>query len=159
MEKKPLLILGVGNLVLQDEGLGIHAIRELEKYPLPITVDTLDGGTAGLNLMGRLQEYERVIIIDAAINRNPIGTVRHIIPQFLNEYPPLITVHEIGLKDVIEAMRLTGYCPIIELITVTVEKYDSLGITLSPKVAQSIPKIITLIGNIINIPHQNMKLY
>lgn len=146
---KPLLILGIGNLVLQDEGFGVHAVRELEKCRLPENVDILDGGTAGMNLMGILQEYKDILIIDAALDHTPIGTVKHIIPKFSDAYPPLITVHEIGLKDVIDAMHLTGYCPNIELITVSVEKYDSLGMELSPKVEAAMPHAVEMVKEIV----------
>ncbi len=149
MTMKPLLILGIGNLVLQDEGFGVHAVRELEKCRLPENVDILDGGTAGMNLMGILQEYKDILIIDAALDHTPIGTVKHIIPKFSDAYPPLITVHEIGLKDVIDAMHLTGYCPNIELITVSVEKYDSLGMELSPKVEAAMPHAVEMVKEIV----------
>lgn len=149
MALKPLLILGIGNLVLQDEGFGVHAVRELEKCSLPENVDILDGGTAGMNLMGILQEYKDILIIDAALTPTPIGTVKHIIPKFSDAYPPLITVHEIGLKDVIDAMHLTGYCPDIELIMVSVEKYDSLGIELSPKVKAALPVAVKMVKEIV----------
>lgn len=149
MAKKPLLVLGIGNLVLQDEGFGVHAVMELEKCRLPKDVDILDGGTAGMTLMGIMQEYKDILIIDAALDHSPIGTVKHIIPKYTNQYPPLITIHEIGLKDVIDAMRLTGYCPNIELIIVSVEKYDSLGMELSPKVKAALPAAITMVQKIV----------
>ncbi len=139
------LILGVGNLLLGDEGLGVHLAQELQRMNLPDDVDVLDGGTAGMYLMEVLQQYDRVIIIDAAVDRNPIGTVRHFIPKFANEYPPLITVHEIGLKDVIDSMKLLGKCPIIEMITVTVLKFDYLSMEMSPEVVAAIPKIKELL--------------
>lgn len=155
MELKPLLVLGIGNLVLQDEGFGVHTIRELEKCSLPKDVDILDGGTAGMNLMGTLQEYKDILIIDAALDTSPIGTVKHIIPKFSDAYPPLITVHEIGLKDVIEAMHLNGYCPGIELITVSVEKYDSLGMELSPRVKATLPVAVEMVKEIVENKMEN----
>lgn len=159
MAKKPLLVLGIGNLVLQDEGFGIHAVKELEKYRLPQNVDLLDGGTAGMHLMGILQEYKDILIIDAALDHYPIGTVRHIIPRFYNDYPPLITVHEIGLKDLIDAMQLTGYCPHTELIIVSVEKYNSLGMELSPKVKAALPVAVNMVKKIVKNKMQLNKHY
>lgn len=141
--RRPVLILGIGNLVLQDEGFGVHAVRMLAERGVPSGVDLLDGGTAGLHLMGYLRSYERVVVIDAAHDNMPIGTVRHLRPAF-SEFPPLVTAHEIGLKDVIEAMELTGFCPDIELVVVSVERYDSLGCDLSPKVAAALEPAIEL---------------
>ncbi|MGL4780301.1 MAG: hydrogenase maturation protease, partial [Bacteroidales bacterium] len=94
-----LLILGLGNLVLKDEGVGIHAIQELEKEDLPEHVDLLDGGTGGISLIGTLQEYKRVIMIDATLDNNPSGTIKVIKPKYSTDYPTLLSAHEIGLRD------------------------------------------------------------
>lgn len=137
--RHPLLVMGIGNLVLQDEGFGIHVIRRLEEtHILPDWVDLLDGGCAGLHLMGPLQNYDRVIVIDGSLDSYPKGTVRRLRPRF-GEFPPLVTVHEIGLKDVIESLSLTGFCPEIEMVVCSVSKYDSMGIDLTPEVEAAIP--------------------
>ncbi|MBD5331820.1 MAG: hydrogenase maturation protease [Bacteroides sp.] len=132
-----VLIMGIGNLVLQDEGFGIHVIRELQNTQLPPYVDLLDGGTAGLHLMGYLQQYERVVVVDAALDSYPEGTLRCLKPSF-GEFPPLVTAHEIGLKDVLEALTVTGFCPEVTLIVCSVKKYTSLGVDLSPAVRASV---------------------
>lgn len=136
---RPVLIMGIGNLVLQDEGFGVHAVQRLMKENLPEYIDLLDGGTAGLHLMGYLQRYKRLVVIDAALDGYPEGTVRRLRPQF-HEFPPLVTAHEIGLKDVLEALSITGYCPDTELIVCSVRKYDTLGTELSAAVAASLPE-------------------
>jgi hydrogenase maturation protease len=59
------LVLGVGNLLLKDEGVGIHAVCALEKEDLPPDVSLMDGGTGGLHLLGWLQSYDRIIMIDS----------------------------------------------------------------------------------------------
>lgn len=137
------LILGIGNYVLQDEGFGIHAIKALAGREMPPGVDLLDGGTAGLHLMGNLRCYRRVIVIDAALDSNPAGTVRRLRPSF-GEFPPLVTAHEIGLKDTLEALQLTGYCPDVELIVCSVKHYVRLGTDLSPEVARALPEAVDM---------------
>lgn len=150
--RKPLLVVGIGNLVLQDEGFGIHVIRELERRRLlPPDVDLLDGGCAGLHLMGPLQNYDRVIVVDGALDSYPKGTVRHIRPQF-GEFPPLVTVHEIGLKDVLEALSLTGFCPQVEMVVCSVAKYDSLGISLTPPVEKAVEKAVDMVMEAVSNP-------
>ena len=142
--RRPVLIMGIGNLVLQDEGFGVHAVQRLAKRPLPSPdIDLLDGGTAGLHLMGYLRSYDRVIVIDAALDHNPPGTVRRLRPRY-NEFPPLITAHEIGLKDVLEAMEITGFCPDVELIVASVTKFTSLGCDLSPAVEAAVEPAIEM---------------
>lgn len=130
--------MGIGNLVLQDEGFGVHAVRMLQQGGVPPGIELLDGGTAGLHLMGNLQEYDRVVVIDAALDSNPEGTVRRLRPRF-GEFPPLVTAHEIGLKDVLEALEITGTCPDVELVVCSVRRYEHLGMDLSPAVEAALP--------------------
>lgn len=68
---KDILILGIGNLVLKDEGVGIHIIHRLEQMQLPEGVDILDGGTGGIFLIGTLQQYRHIIMIDATLDNPP----------------------------------------------------------------------------------------
>ena len=105
--EKETLVLGVGNLLLKDEGVGIHVIKALENEKLPAHVHLMDGGTGGLHLLSWLQGYDRIIMIDATLDNNPPGTVRLIQPRYATDFPPLMSAHEIGLKDMIDAMILT----------------------------------------------------
>ena len=74
--EKETLVLGVGNLLLKDEGVGIHVIKALENEKLPAHVHLMDGGTGGLHLLSWLQGYDRIIMIDATLDNNLPGTVR-----------------------------------------------------------------------------------
>lgn len=146
--RRPVLIMGIGNLVLQDEGFGVHAIQRIAAEGIADErIDLLDGGTAGLHLMGYLRSYEHVVVIDAALDTAPVGTLRALKPTY-GEFPPLVTAHEIGLKDVIEAMEITGFCPEVDLITCSVERYDSLGCDLSEAVAAALPEACRMALNI-----------
>ena len=147
--KNKLLILGIGNYILGDEGLGVHAVRELQKGQFPEGVDIVDGGVGGLTLMEMMQSYEKVLVIDAALDDNPEGTIRHIIPKYSADYPPLITMHEIGLKDVIDAMKLTGYCPHIEMVVISVKKFYEVTLDLSPEIIEAMPKLIDKVKSLI----------
>jgi hydrogenase maturation protease len=139
------LILGVGNLLLKDEGIGIHVIRELEKENLPPNVNLMDGGTGGLHLLSWLQDYDRIIMIDATLDDNPPGTIRLIQPRYVSDYPPLMSAHEIGLRDMIEAMCLIGNLPEIRLIVISAANISEVGTGLSPEIHAAIPEIIQLV--------------
>ena len=139
------LILGVGNLLLKDEGVGIHAIRALENESLPPDVTLMDGGTGGLHLISWLQGYDRIIMIDATLDDNPPGTIRVIQPRYASDFPPLMSAHEIGLRDMIEAMSLMGNLPEIRLIVVSAADISEVGTDLSPEVQAVIPEIIQLV--------------
>lgn len=143
-DRADTLILGIGNLVLQDEGFGVHVVQRLAASGrVPADVDLLDGGTAGLHLMGNLRNYRRVVVVDASLDSRPEGTVRRLKPRYGN-FPPLVTAHEIGLKDTLEALELTGYCPEVELIVCSVKHYTSLGTELSPAVEAAVPRAMEM---------------
>lgn len=137
------LILGVGNLLLQDEGVGIHVIHALEKETLPPSTTLLDGGTGGFHLIGWLEKYDRIIMIDATLDENPPGTIRLIRPHYASDFPPLMSAHEIGLKDMIEVMQLSsGKLPEIHLFVVSVVNINQVGMTLSPLIKAAVPEVV-----------------
>ena len=139
------LILGVGNFLLKDEGVGIHVINELEKENLPPDVSLIDGGTGGLHLIGWLQDYDRIIMIDATLDDNPPGTIRLIHPRYASDFPPLMSAHEIGLRDMIKAMSLMGNLPEILLIVISVVNISEVGTDLSPEIQAVLPEIVQLV--------------
>ena len=146
---EPILVLGIGNLVLNDEGIGIHVVHTLSQMEMPRGVDVLDGGTGGLALLETLQHYPRVILVDAALDNRPAGTIRRLSPRYSRDYPPRLSAHEIGLKDMIDAMLLLGQAPQIELLAVSVRNYHRLGMHLSPEIRRAIPQILQLVFEII----------
>ncbi|GHT64984.1 HybD peptidase [Bacteroidia bacterium] len=143
------LILGVGNLLLKDEGVGIHVVRALEKENLPSGIDLMDGGTGGLHLLSWLEEYDRIIMIDATLDQNLPGTVRLIRPHYASDFPPLMSAHEIGLRDMIEAMTISGRVPEIQLVVVSVADINEVGMDLSPEVEAAIPEVIQVVKSLL----------
>lgn len=144
------LILGVGNLLLQDEGVGIHVIHALEKETLPSDIHLLDGGTGGFHLIGWIENYDRIIMVDATLDNHPPGTIRLITPRYSSDFPPLMSAHEIGLKDMIEVMQLSaGKLPEIQLLVVSVVNISRIGMKLSPPVEAAVPVIVSKIKALI----------
>lgn len=146
---KDILVLGVGNLLLKDEGVGIHVIRTLEKEELPPNVSLMDGGTGGLHLISWIQDYNRIIMVDATLDHNPPGTIRLIRPRYATDFPPLMSAHEIGLRDMIEAMILTEKLPDIQLIVVSAEDISEVGMELTPAVEAAVPEVVEMVKQII----------
>ena len=149
--RERILILGIGNLVLKDEGVGIHAIQALEKEKelLPPYVEVLDGGTGGVGMIGVLQEFDRIVMIDATLDNSPAGTIKKIKPKFSKDYPRLLSSHEFGLRDMIESMIVQENIPEIDLITVSVKNYQDIGMDLSPEVEQAIPTVLQMVKEMI----------
>jgi len=146
---KKILILGIGNVLMGDEGVGVHTIKALEDKLFPEDVEILDGGTGGFHLMAYFQEYENIIMIDATMDKKPTGTVSLIEPKFASDFPKTLSAHDIGLKDMIESITLIGKLPKIYLITVTIDTIRSMYMELSPKVKDSMPEVIEKINELV----------
>jgi hydrogenase maturation protease len=138
VEQNDILVLGIGNLLMNDEGVGIHVVSRLEMEEIK-GVDVMDGGTGGFHLLGILQSYKTVIIIDASLDDYPPGHVRVLHPRFANDFPRQLSAHEIGLKDLLDSATLLGNMPQIELVTISVKEFQEMGMDLSPEVENAIP--------------------
>ncbi len=129
-----ILVLGIGNLLMGDEGVGVHFADSLLKESLPPDVEVLDGGTAGIQLMEAIESHRHVLIVDATLDGLPAGTIREIKPRFSSDYPSAMSTHDIGLKDLISGLTLLGRQPEIFLFVVSIDKVQPLEIGLSPEV-------------------------
>lgn len=141
MHKDDVLILGLGNYLMGDEGVGCHAINYLEKIGYATKANLLDGGTAGFNLMEHLVKHKHAILIDATLDNKPEGTVRVFRPKAVSDFPHNLSTHEIGLKDLITALELTNQLPDMYLVAVSVKDYDELRISLSEAIEATLPEI------------------
>jgi hydrogenase maturation protease len=102
-----IVIIGVGNLLLRDEGVGVHAVRELKKIALPQGVEVLDAGVAGVGLLDLFRGAEKVLLIDAAdMNRAP-GAVVRFTPDDIQSHAgtPKFSAHDLGLPEVLELAK------------------------------------------------------
>lgn len=131
---KKLLILGIGNYLMGDEGVGVHFAQRLENEPLPPGVDVLDGGTGGFHLTSFIEHYPTIILIDATLDGQPPGTIRLLEPRFSKDFPKAMSTHDIGMKDVIDAMIFMGRLPQVYLFTVSIESLQQQKVTLSPEI-------------------------
>jgi hydrogenase maturation protease len=145
-----ILILGVGNYLMGDEGLGVHAARAFEDDFVSQGADVLDGGTAGLQLMEYLEHYPTVIMIDATLDDRPAGTIRLINPRFAADFPKAMSTHEIGLKDLVESLALMGRLPRIYLFVVSIPAIQPLSLELSEEVGLALPELRNRIGQLLN---------
>lgn len=111
--KVQTLVLGVGNTLLSDEGVGVHVVERLVKlYNLPEEVQVLDGGTLGMDLLYYLEGVENLLLVDAVeAHREPGALVRlsgDEVPAFLSIK---ISPHQLGVPDMLAAAKLKGSFP------------------------------------------------
>ena len=137
-----ILIMGVGNYLMGDEGIGVHLIQELANRDLPEYIDILDGGTGGFLLLNCFESYPTIIFVDATMDGKPAGTISLLRPKFASDFPSALSVHDVGLKDMIEAVYLMEHVPDIHLFTVSIDKIDPMTTDLNKPVEDSIPKLI-----------------
>ena len=146
------LILGIGNILLGDEGIGVHTITALEDKTLPENVDILDGGTGGFHLMSYFKDYQRIIMIDATMDGRKPGTVSVLKPRFSKDFPKSLSAHDIGLKDMIDSVALLDKLPEMDLITVSIELLpEGLSLDLTPPVKDSIGEVIEKVYGLLSL--------
>ena len=148
--KEKLLVLGVGNILLNDEGIGVEAINHLKKKEISNNIEVVDGGTGGFHLLSLFNDYSKMIIVDACLDNNPPGTVSLIKPRYSSDFPKTISAHDLGLKDMIEAAQLMEKMPEIHLITVSIKANQDMDMKVSEDIKKSIPEVISLIEKIVN---------
>lgn len=138
------LILGIGNLLLGDEGVGVHVARHiLEGDPLPAGVECMDGGTGSLVLLEPMQAAGRMILIDATADGLPPGSIQRLVPRFSSEYPPSLAAHDIGLRDLLDSFYLTGNSvPQVVLFAISIALPQDMTTDLSPAVAAAVPEVV-----------------
>jgi hydrogenase maturation protease len=125
------LVLGLGNVIMGDEGVGVHVVRTLEKHTLPKSVECLDGGTGGFVLLEPLQAADHIILIDATDDGNPPGTVTRMTPRFSSDYPPTLTAHDIGVKDLLDAFYMKGGEREVVLYAISIDPKQPISMELS----------------------------
>jgi hydrogenase maturation protease len=146
-KKDRILVLGIGNYLMGDEGIGVHAIHALSKTKLPGNVDIMDGGTGSFDLMPILAQYPLAIFIDATMDFRSPGTIDVIYPKFAKDFPTVLSAHDVGLKDMIDALEFKNELPDIVLITISIKEMNPMSIELTDPIKKSIPKLTdTVLG-------------
>jgi hydrogenase maturation protease len=138
------LVLGVGNVLLSDEGIGIRIVEELEhRYRFPEEVEILDGGTSGIELLRFFDGRDHLIIIDAVRADHPPGTVVRVegaeVPA---TFETRITPHQLGLSDLLATAKLTDQMPAYLVLFGIEPKSLETGLGFSPEVEASVEKVV-----------------
>lgn len=142
-----VLVLGLGNTIMSDDGVGPKVIEQLQRNDsLPAGVTLLDGGTLGLDLLPFLEDVQRLIIIDAVEIAQPAGTV---VRLYGDEVPMALETklspHQMGMKDLLAVARLMGQLP-DEIILIGVQPLLlEMGTELTQPVTAALPEMITLV--------------
>jgi hydrogenase maturation protease len=139
-----VVVLGLGNLLRRDEGLGVVALQRLrDRYDLGDAVVLLDGGTLGLDLVSHLEGATRLVVLDAVLDAGPPGTMVRLsgdeVPVF---FGTLVSTHDIGLSGILALMRLRGTEPPEVVVLGMVPEVMELGLELSEPVAGALDRLV-----------------
>lgn len=140
----PLLVLGLGNVLCGDDGVGPAVIAELlRRYSPPVGVRVDDGGTLGLSLLPLLTEAERVLLVDAVQTGEEPGTlVRLDGDDVAPAVRSRLSVHQVGVADLLDGLRLCGHWPRRLALVGVVPATLDLRLGRSPAVERALPAIV-----------------
>jgi len=143
-----ILILGVGNLILKDDGFGVHLVNELQNTEFPDNVTLLEAGTVSHQLIPLLHEIDHLIVIDVVEAGDTPGSIFRFTPedmQFTSDR--MVSLHQISLIDVLRMTELTGRRPATVIIGVQPKDVATWSLELSEELKAVIPKVKSLLAD------------
>lgn len=143
---KQTLILGLGNLLLSDEGVGVHVAQLLLRMELPSDVEVVDGGTGGFELIEHVRGKSKVVIIDCfRADAKPGSIARLMIDEVSLDQPPPFSVHEGGIQELLLPIQKLTPPPEVVLLGIVPAVVDQLGMVLSAEIESQMPKIVSAV--------------
>jgi hydrogenase maturation protease len=144
MESKLIMILGVGNVLFTDEGVGIRVAEALQdRYEFPENVKVVDGGTLGMNLLGIISEADYLIVVDAVRNGGEPGTLYRLVEE---EIPKRIraknSLHQVDLLEALTFCQALDKVPETVILGVEPEDIITLGVELTPTVGAQVENLV-----------------
>lgn len=138
-----IVVLGVGNILLTDEGLGVHVVEDLKaNYTFTPQISLIDGGTMGMELLTYMRGMKKILLIDAVNGGEAPGTIYEFPHRELEQYfTDHISVHEVGMQDILR-IRAIQENPLEDAIVIGVEP-ESLDVGFEPSapVQKALPEV------------------
>jgi hydrogenase maturation protease len=141
-----IVVLGIGNILLTDEGVGVRTIEALERdYALPPDVEIIDGGTCGMEMLEQLENLDGLIVVDCVRCNQPPAT-----PVLLKDddvpvfFRTKLSPHQVSLSDVLASLEFTDKAPKSVAIVGMQPVSMALGLELSPEVAARVPELVNM---------------
>lgn len=146
MQSPRIMVMGVGNILLSDEGLGVRFLEELAKKPLPENVELLEGGTAGIELVHLIKEVDFLIIVDSINAKSEPGSLFRFQPGDLQIFPEEyeVSFHQVGILEVLTLANVLGQAP-ETLIFGVQPKLLEWGMGISPEIEALFPRLVEIV--------------
>ncbi|MBQ3033022.1 MAG: HyaD/HybD family hydrogenase maturation endopeptidase [Deferribacterales bacterium] len=148
---KKVVVMGIGNYILSDEGIGVHVVKAIENEPWPENVEIFDCGTLGILASYKIAEADVLIAIDAIVSKEEPGSVKVFDKEdiMLSKVPAKVSPHQIGFQETLLHAQLRGDCPeVVKLIGVVPESYDT-STELSDACKAALPKIVEIVRQLV----------
>lgn len=138
-------IIGIGNILRKDDGIGVHVINELEKEGLPSTIQLVDGGTSTLDMLGYFLDYERIIVVDCLKAGYEPGTIYKIKAEDIKNYKKeSLSIHDVQILDVVKMANMMDKFPSVVIFGIEPKEIE-FDLELSDVMKSKIPEVIKLI--------------
>ena len=139
---KDTVILGIGNILLKDDGVGVHVIKQLENENLPSTIELVDGGTSTLDTLGFFLDYKKVIIVDCLRAGLEPGTIYKITPEDIKSHKKEnLSIHDVQILDVVNMANMMNKFPEVVIFGIEPEEI-TLNLEMTETMISKIPEII-----------------
>ena len=142
--KTEVTILGIGNIILRDEGFGVRVAEYLDKhYEFPDNVQIVDGGTLGIELTQYVTGTEKLLVIDSINGGAQPGTTFHFHnDDVMEHFQDKLSAHEVGIQDVLGLLTVTGH-KIPDVVVIGAQPYDvEAGVELSAGMMKLLPQMV-----------------
>jgi hydrogenase maturation protease len=145
--QQQVLVLGVGNVLLQDEGFGVHVVKDMALGSWPEQVEFIDGGTAGMEMIHLFEGVSRLIIIDSLDAKTEPGSIFKFKPGDIANLPRGIGVsfHDVGLLEVLHVARILDCLPDTVIFGIQPKTVD-WGMELTPELSKVKARVIELVA-------------
>jgi hydrogenase maturation protease len=147
METKPIILLGLGNILMGDEGFGVHFLRWFaERHRLPPEAEIVEGGTLGYLLLDPICRASHVIVIDCIRLEDAPGSIYRFTQKEMEAHlPPPTTAHEVKFADVLCKAEMMGECPDMTFLCVVPEQMADMDLEMTPAVLAKYPEMEKLL--------------
>lgn len=143
----PILVLGLGNILMQDEGIGVRVVEALEAgWTMPEGVSLVDGGTCGMDMLDIIASHRRMIVVDAVKTGAPPATLVRLtgdeVPAF---FKGKLSPHQVGLCDLLATLRLQEEGPESTVLIGCVPAGMQITLDLTPQIAAKVPDLLEMV--------------
>ena len=147
MTETQIMVLGVGNILFTDEGVGVRVVERLDReYEFPENVSIVDGGTLGIHLLGVISRADRLIVVDAIRNGGTAGSLYRLVGE---EIPKRIfaknSLHQVDLLEALTLCQALDRVPETVILGVEPQDMETVGIELTPLVQERLPDLIRMV--------------